>query len=223
MSDTDSKTGNKNPGKLPFTKTGTHSLSQIFTKKNQPPPVEGDPPNINSAPIGATTPVVLDESDFGFTSEMLIGRLPPDGFTGKNEIHAEIPEPLRDPIEHLTARQEANELEGKKEAWQEKVKEDLKRIKLKERELENRYELLRRDTQALLDSKDKHVLELKSKNDALELELDSIEDRLRTASAVLGAVEAKKNRVLETLRLLTGLVEALTAEAAEIQSDRKVG
>jgi len=42
-----------------------------------------------------------------------------------------------------------------REEWRDKIKEDLKRIKLKERELENKYELLKRDTQALLDSKDK--------------------------------------------------------------------
>ncbi|MBY0369481.1 hypothetical protein K2X33_02270, partial [bacterium] len=85
---------------------------------------------------------------------------------------------------------EYQELDRKREEWKDKVREDLKRIKLKERELENKYELLKRDTQALLDSKDKHVLELKRKNDALELEMESLEDRLRNATAAVSAVEA---------------------------------
>lgn len=127
-------------------------------------------------------------------------------------------------IEKLGAvKHQASELEHKKEAWQEKIKEDLKRIKLKEKELENKYELLRRDTQALLDSKDKHVLELKKKNDALDFELETFEDKLRRANAILAAVESKKNKVLDTLRLITSLIEDLNVETIDIEKDRKAG
>ena len=120
---------------------------------------------------------------------------------------------------------QADELNQRREEWKEKVKEDLKRIKLKERELENKYELLKRDTQALLDSKDKHVLELKKKNDAFELEMESIEERLRQSNAVLTAISAKKKRLIETMRLAIALLEEIdrSEEKANDDFDRKAG
>jgi hypothetical protein len=103
----------------------------------------------------------------------------------------------------------AQEFYRQRDEWKERVREELKRIKLKERELENRHELLKRDMQALLDSKDRHVLELKKKNDALELEMETLEDRLRKANVVLGNIEAKKRRLVETMRLSMALLEAI--------------
>jgi hypothetical protein len=103
----------------------------------------------------------------------------------------------------------AQEFYRQRDEWKERVREELKRIKLKERELENRHELLKRDMQALLDSKDRHVLELKKKNDALELEMETLEERLRKANLVLGNIEAKKRRLLETMRLSMALLEAI--------------
>ncbi len=117
---------------------------------------------------------------------------------------------------------EYDDLVKKREEWKERVREDLKRIKLKERELENKYELLKRDMQALLDSKDRHVLELKKKTDALELEQESLEDRLRNSNSVLGAVDAKKRRLIETLRLAITLLESIDHNA-EDDSERKAG
>lgn len=119
---------------------------------------------------------------------------------------------------------QAEDLHRKKEEFREKVKEDLKRIKLKERELENKYELLKRDTQALLDSKDKHTLELKKKNDAFELEMEALEDRLRKSTLVLGSIEAKKKRLIETMKLAIGLLENIDqTDDSPSEDERKAG
>lgn len=121
---------------------------------------------------------------------------------------------------------QVDDLMQKREEWRVKIKEDLKRIKLKERELENKYELLKRDMQALLDSKDKHVLELKKKGDALELEMESLEERLRAANNRLGAVGAKKKRLLDTMRLAQNLLESIDEDdysAVSEDLDKKVG
>lgn len=101
------------------------------------------------------------------------------------------------------------ELERKKEEWKSRVSEDLRRIRLKERELETKHELLKRDSQALLDSKDKHLLELKRKCDALELEMEEFETKLRSQGAVVANVEARKKRLLETMRLALSLLEGI--------------
>ena len=44
-----------------------------------------------------------------------------------------------------TFQQQLAELNRQKSVWKEKITEDLKKIKLKEKELENRYELLKKD------------------------------------------------------------------------------
>jgi chromosome segregation ATPase len=117
---------------------------------------------------------------------------------------------------------EAQDLQRRREEWKEKVREDLKRIKLKERELENKYELLKRDTQALLDSKDKHVLELKKKSDALELEMETLEQRLRRSNVVLTGIEGKKKRLIETMKLAISLLEELDAVDPKADDDGDV-
>lgn len=134
---------------------------------------------------------------------------------------------LKNDMEDKVARygnvkSEANQLEQRQQEWKEKVKEDLRRIKLKEKELENKYELLKRDTQALLDSKDKHVLELKKKNDALDFELESYEERLRRANTVLSSISSKKHKLIETLKIVMSLLEDVDSETElSVDSDRK--
>ena len=115
-----------------------------------------------------------------------------------------------------------SELNRQKTVWKEKISEDLKKIKLKEKELENRYELLKKDTETLLDSKDQQLLALRKKNDALELELEAFEARLLNEHAILNSVESKKRRLIETLKLAISLLESL--DTHETPSDeRKVG
>lgn len=110
---------------------------------------------------------------------------------------------------------EIKDLNYEKEEWKEKVKSDLKRIKLKEKELENKYELLKRDAQALLDSKDKHVLELKKKSDQLEMDLESSEETVRGNAMILGAIDSKKRRLVETLRLAITLLEDIDRDPSK--------
>lgn len=98
-------------------------------------------------------------------------------------------------------------LKNEKEDWKNQVREDLKRIKLKEKELENKYELLKRDAQALLDSKDQQVLELKKKADSLEIDMESKDDGLQEAGRMVAAIDVKKQRLIETLQLAIALLE----------------
>jgi chromosome segregation ATPase len=124
------------------------------------------------------------------------------------------------------AESQMDSLSREKEEWKAKIREELKRIKLKERELENKYELLKRDAQALLDSKDRHVLEVKKKNDALELEMESLEERLRKANTVLNAIDSKKKRLVETMKLAISLLEAidqLDPSSGAEDDERKAG
>lgn len=114
-----------------------------------------------------------------------------------------------------------------KEEWKEKIREDLKKIKLKEREIETKHELLKRDMQALLDSKDKHLLELRKKCDALEFEQEALEDRLRKSTFVLSSIDSKKKRLIETMRLAISLLEKVDSTdeygGSDADPERKAG
>ena len=133
---------------------------------------------------------------------------------------------LQDKLQQAGIHQDQlKDLLRKKEEFREKVREDLKRIKLKERELENKYELLRSDTQTLLDAKDKQILELKKKTDALDLELEQFDDQLRENAMVLNEIGVKKRRLIETLKLAISLLEDIDKGSSGIDSlaERKAG
>lgn len=102
-----------------------------------------------------------------------------------------------------------NDFNRQRDEWKKKVKEELNKIKLKEKEIENKYELLKSDSQALLDSKDKQILDLKKKIDAFELEQENLEERLRKSQSTQQVMISKKARLLETIRLVTQLLENL--------------
>jgi len=119
-------------------------------------------------------------------------------------------------------QEQLQDLNRQKTAWKETIAEDLKKIKIKERELENRYELLKQDTETLLDSKDQQILELRKKTDAFELELESLEERLRSEHAVLNSIDSKKRRLIETLKLAISLLEQIDSNPAS-GDERKTG
>lgn len=122
-------------------------------------------------------------------------------------------------------QEQLKDLVRQREEFKEKIREDLKRIKLKERELENKYELLRSDTQTLLDAKDKQILELKKKTDALDLELEQLDDKLRESASLLNEVGVKKRRLIETFKIALALLEDIDKETlgSEAFPDRKAG
>lgn len=133
---------------------------------------------------------------------------------------------FEDKLKQAGANQEqVRELIRQKEEFKEKIREDLKRIKLKEKELENKYDLLRNDTQTLLDAKDKQILEVKKKADSLDLELEQYDDRLRESSRLLNEVSVKKRRLIDTLKLAIQLLEDIDQEAivSGSEPDRKAG
>ncbi len=119
-------------------------------------------------------------------------------------------------------QEQLQDLNRQKNIWKEKISDDLKKIKIKEKELENRYELLKKDTETLLDSKDQQILELKKKSDAFELELESLEERLRSEYAILNSINSKKRRLIETLKLAISLLEQLDS-STESAEERKIG
>ncbi|QDK36752.1 hypothetical protein [Bdellovibrio sp. NC01] len=94
----------------------------------------------------------------------------------------------------------------KVEELETRLKSDFKKIRVRERELENRLELLRAEKAALVRSKDEYILDQKRKIDQLSQELDNYRKKCLELNKTLEANQDQFKRTERALRLaLTNL------------------
>ncbi len=103
--------------------------------------------------------------------------------------------------EHAKARIKIEELEAR-------LKSDFKKIRVRERELENRLELLRAEKTALVRSKDEYILEQKRKIDQLSQELDNYRTKCLELNKTIEANQDQVKRTERALRLALTNLEA---------------
>ncbi|WP_413288780.1 hypothetical protein [Bdellovibrio sp. HCB337] len=103
-------------------------------------------------------------------------------------------------IEVGKARQKIEELEAR-------LKSDFKKIRVRERELENRLELVKAEKTALLRAKDENILELKRKIDHLQSELDNYRDKVLELNKTLDSNQEQFKRTVRALRLALSNLE----------------
>lgn len=99
-----------------------------------------------------------------------------------------------------------------------RLKSDFKKIRVRERELENRLELSKAEKAALVRAKDENILELKRKIDHLESELDNYKSRCLDLNRNVETQQEQFKKTVKALRLaLTNLEskEAGTYKKAE--------
>lgn len=101
---------------------------------------------------------------------------------------------------------ELNRLLRKVEELETRLSSDLKRVRVRERELENRLELSRVEKNALVRTKDESILELKRKLDSMTSEIENYRQRVLDLNQKLDANHDKLRRTVRALRLaLTNL------------------
>jgi hypothetical protein len=98
------------------------------------------------------------------------------------------------------ARQKIEELEAR-------LKSDFKKIRVRERELENRLELVKAEKTALLRAKDENILELKRKIDHLQSELDNYRSKVLELNKTIDANQEQFKRTVRALRLALSNLE----------------
>ncbi|WP_413613144.1 hypothetical protein [Bdellovibrio sp. HCB-110] len=89
-----------------------------------------------------------------------------------------------------------------------RLKSDFKKIRVRERELENRLELLRAEKSALVRSKDEYILEQKRKIDQLSQELDNYRKKCLELNKTIEANQDQVKRTERALRLALTNLEA---------------
>ena len=97
-------------------------------------------------------------------------------------------------------------LRNKVEELENRLSQDMRRIRVRERELENRLELARLEKTALVRTKDESILELKRKIDNLESELETYRNKIVELHGRIESNQEQFGRTVRALRLaLTNL------------------
>jgi predicted nucleic acid-binding Zn-ribbon protein len=97
---------------------------------------------------------------------------------------------------------EKKALRAEVEALKAEIAGEIRHIRHRERELENRLELLKSEKQALLRSKDDMILSLKKKNADLEADLNRWREKNKEAQTHIQQLTEQKHKAIRTLRLL---------------------
>lgn len=94
---------------------------------------------------------------------------------------------------------ENQKLKTKVEELELRIKTDFKKIRIRERELENRLELIKAEKQAVVKSKDELLLDLQRKNDQAKGEIDNYREKVQELNKHL---ENSQNQIKMTVRAL---------------------
>lgn len=134
-----------------------------------------------------------------------------------------------------TFDQEKNILTGTKEALQRdleltrrkneelelRISTNIQKIRVRERELENRLELVKMESAALIRSKDEMILELKRQMDQLTLELNNYRTKNQELNRQTNDKQEMLRRTVKALRLALSMLEG-EEDQSKNQPQRKI-
>jgi hypothetical protein len=113
----------------------------------------------------------------------------------------------------LTAReQELADYKRQVEELQIRFQNDLRKVRVRERELENRQELLKAESVTLLQSKDEMILHLKRQLEQLHFELDNFRAKSADMNSKINEFSDRNHRTVKALRLALSVLETGDAD-----------
>jgi hypothetical protein len=115
-------------------------------------------------------------------------------------------------------QRELESIKTKNEELEVRVSTNVQKIRVRERELENRLELVKMEGAALLRSKDEMLLDLKRQVDQLNLELNNYRTKNQELNRHMNEKQEILRRTVKTLRLALSMLEG---DAAAIEQQKK--
>jgi hypothetical protein len=105
---------------------------------------------------------------------------------------------------------EARSQEGQDEIerLKERVRSDIRKIRVHERELENRLEILKRDSEALIGARESKIIELKRKLDLLEFNMDLLQNQFSREKDSTARLRDRLAKAAQIVRVAGGLLDA---------------
>lgn len=93
------------------------------------------------------------------------------------------------------------------ERIKDRVRVDIRKIQVREKELENRIEVLQKDSQALLKSREQTILDLKRKQDMLEFNMDLLQEQFEREKFEKNSLREKLQKASQVVRMAGGVLE----------------
>ena len=101
---------------------------------------------------------------------------------------------------------EIHRLRSKIDELENRLSNDLKKVRVRERELENRLELARMEKNALVRTKDENILDLKRRNETMESEIEKFQQTVLDLNEKIEGNQEQFSRTVRALRIaLTNL------------------
>jgi hypothetical protein len=100
-------------------------------------------------------------------------------------------------------RDAAQEMEKLKE----RVRLDIRKIRVREKELENKLEIMKKDAEALIGARENKIVELKRKLDTLEFNMDLLQDRFQRERETSAKLRDRLAKAFQAVRAAGGLLD----------------
>lgn len=139
-----------------------------------------------------------------------------------NEDISELKDRLRLEEERRLILEEKNRVQKDElEKSAQKNKFDVKKVQLRERELEQRLELLKADAETQIRNRDLKILELKRKIDGMEFDMESMQSQEKRTVESRFELEDKLEKAIKTLRNAISVLEDEPDKGAALDALKK--
>lgn len=88
-----------------------------------------------------------------------------------------------------------------------RVRLDIRKIRTREKELENKLEILKKDSEALISSRESKIIELKRKLDLLEFNMDLLQDQYMREKELTADLKLRLAKVAQAMKVAGGLLD----------------
>lgn len=112
---------------------------------------------------------------------------------------------------------EKDQLQRKNDEFQSLMSEKIQHVRVRERELQNRLEILQHEGDVVITNKDEMILDLKKQIDQLHFEVDSYKTQARGFNQEIQAQKDQIRRSTKALRLALTLLENEDIDVSEIK------
>lgn len=93
------------------------------------------------------------------------------------------------------------------EKLKDRVRNDIRKIRSREKELENRLEIMKKDSEALLAARENRIIDLKRKLDLLEFNMDILQNQYEKEKQLTANLREKLDKAAQVVRVAEGLLE----------------
>jgi chromosome segregation ATPase len=103
---------------------------------------------------------------------------------------------------------QVREIEDEMERLKERVRSDIRKIRVREKELENRLEIMKKDSEALIGARENKIIELKRKLDLMEFNMDLLQDQYTREKENSIKLKERLAKAAQVVRVAGGLLDS---------------